>query len=124
MSGRIFWQVEKTWCQDTRQRQKAWLCSAHVLCAVSSSPTCVDATQQYRGKPTESKDCGIMEFGFCLGFFWWVFFSKVSERRRAGELTQRKSSSGEEQEGGQGRTLSLCWFSYLTPVTLTNGFIT
>lgn len=94
------------------------------MCCLSSSPTCVDATQQYRGKPTKSKDCGIMGFGFCLGFFWWFFFSKVSERRRAGELTQRKSFLGEEPEGGQGRTLSLCWFSYLTPVTLTDGFIT
>lgn len=52
------------------------------------------------------------------------FFPKAGEERRAGELTQRKSSPGEEQEGGQGRTLWLCWFSYNTPVTLTNGFLT
>lgn len=72
------------------------------LCAMGrlpGSPTCVDDSTGE--KPP--KDHGIRGFGFV-----WVFYE-----RRAGELTQRKSSLGEEQEEDKGRMLWLCWFSYM-----------
>lgn len=59
------------------------------MCRLSSSPTCVDATQQCRGKPTKSKDCGIMGFGVFL-LFGWVFFQGEWEEKSRRANTEEK----------------------------------